>query len=59
MSWKWVTDHDDTKVMINLDHVRRMVRIDDSTVIYFDKDDNIDVKETPDEISLAPPLRVS
>ena len=59
MSWKLDTDHDDTKNMINLDHVRLMVRIDDSTTIYFANGDNIDVQETPDQIAMASPLRVS
>jgi len=50
MLWKQVTEHDDTKVLINLDHVRSMFRVDDSTTIHFTDGGDISVTEKPDAI---------
>jgi hypothetical protein len=38
------------KIIVNVDAVRFMQRITDTTSIYFGNDDAIRVKETPDEI---------
>lgn len=58
MSWKYVTDHNGAKHMINLDQVADMVRIANTTQIYFSNGKMIEVPETPNDIAMADPLRV-
>jgi hypothetical protein len=49
--FKELTDADDIKVIVNMDTVRVMQRITDTTTkIYFGNDDAVKVKETPAEI---------
>lgn len=45
------------KITINLDEVRSMQRIQDSTTIRFDKEHVIHVNETPDDILMRQTLR--
>jgi hypothetical protein len=39
-----------SKIVVNMDVVRYMQRIKDTTSIYFGNDDAVKVKETPNEI---------
>ena len=59
MPWKYVTDNAGVQHMINLDQVVDINR-DQAytyTVIVFAGGRSIDVKETPNEIAMAEPLR--
>ena len=48
--FKELTDADGDRIIVNVDAVRFMQRITDTTRIYFGNDDAVKVKETPDEI---------
>ena len=63
--WKRLTGVDDAMVDVNMDSVAYMQAYGDQTAIYFvgGRSDegriSVHVKETPDAIHLAPPLRSS
>jgi hypothetical protein len=55
--FKELTDADGSKIIVNLDTVRVMQQITDTTTkIYFGNDDAIKVKETPAEILMLTAL---
>jgi hypothetical protein len=62
-NWKQVTDYDGPTVQINMDNVTHMRRRagDQITTVYFvsggGNEVYVTVKETPEEILLAQPLR--
>jgi hypothetical protein len=58
-SWKQVTEYDGSSVQINMNNITHIKRgtADEVTTIFFVNEMYITVKETPDQLLLAQPLR--